>query len=170
MRVGMRRSASVAASTSSQNSRTYLRIKGIPKPSPRQGGYAFRAGRFFKGAERIEVGVLVVGIVDREIDSTVPEALQRLAQVQDAAFAVAVDVFEVDLQGNKLLAAARLVEHRAFGAAHDRTPVAAVADAVDVEDEALVGDGRGPRDTELDVPVYRARQGGTQDHLSPHHG
>jgi hypothetical protein len=84
--------------------------------------------------------------VDREIHRAIPEALERLSQAQDAALAAAANVFEIYLEGYHLLAASGLVEHRSFRTADYRTPVAAVADAVDVEHEALVGGRRGPRD------------------------
>src|SRR5437588_605708 len=74
-------------------------------------------------------------VVHREFDGPIAEALERLAQPPHPDRALAPHLVEVDLDRDQLLGGARLVEHVAVRADDHRAPVAAAADAVDVEYE-----------------------------------
>src|SRR5215831_9390974 len=104
-------------------------------------------------------------IVDREGDSAVAEALERLPQAAYAALALPPNTIEIDLDRHELGPGTGFVDHVARGADDNRSPGPAVAEAIDVEEIALVDRRACACDRELDVAIDRIGEGWVQDDL-----
>ena|GEM_PF-4064463 len=114
------------------------------------------AFRFLDRSQRHEIGiVLFIPVIDAEVDSAVPETLQRLAQVHHAPLTLAAGLVEIHFGGNQFLLYTRLVDGAPGGVNDAGAAVAANADTVDIEDIGLKHGRRGAGDIQFHVAVDR---------------
>src|SRR6202049_1589684 len=124
------------------------------------------SGRLDQWAQGMQIALgRTASLIDREVDRPGAEALQYLPEAADSPLAFAAHTRGIDLDRHHLGPVASFVQDIARWVDDDRTPGAAVADAVHLEKVALVDRRIGTGNPQLDAAIEGVRHRRVQDHF-----